>query len=285
MKIEKVKQQLLELLHKKVDAEVIRWLLEKVDLIITSKSTKDLYLTYTLLAAKIKERHFIGLDDNESELGAFLVSHKANTLELSRIFLLIEVLEADEYFFTDKVDKLTQVADTTELETFLKYLFLLPNAGAYKNTAVDALRTNIVTVFDAISLDNPYPAAHFNNQQWNQMYLKAAFLQGNLTGILDIDKRANSDLARIVSDYAHERWAASREIDAAIWQPTTNFLEGVLLEDMSRLFKSVNSAERKAASLCCFYSKNKGTKELLVTYPEYNKEIENNQIHWKNIKE
>jgi len=167
----------------------------------------------------------------------------------------------------------------------LKFLVLLPNPENYKVQAVEALRTNIATVFDAIALNNPYPALYFNEQQWNQMYLKAAFMQQNLNDIVQVDKRANKELTRIISDYAHERWAASREIDPSFWRPVSNFIEEKLLKDMKRLFSSDNLVERKAASLCCYYSNSSRAKALLAEFPDLAKGIENGNITWENIKE
>ena len=158
-------------------------------------------------------------------------------------------MEADNDFFAPKVANIIQVADTGELETFLKFLILLPNPENYKSAAVDALRTNISTVFNAIAFHNPYPSLFFNDQQWNQMYLKTAFMQGDLSAILDIDERANKDLARIISDYAHERWAASRDIDPYFWRPVSKFLDDTLLLDMKRLLESGNPTENKGGSI------------------------------------
>jgi hypothetical protein len=204
-------------------------------------------------------------------------------LQVGRIYLLVKVLEADTAFFTSKVSNIIQIADTSELETFLKYLVLLPNPKNYKHVAVDALRTNIIPVFDAISLNNPYPGLYFDDKQWNQMYLKAAFMQRNLNHILGIDKRANKDLARIVSDYAHERWAAAREIAPSFWRPVAPFLDDILLEDMSKLFKSSNKKEQAAAALCCDISDNFKAKIMLNNYPKLQQKIEQNLITWDTI--
>jgi hypothetical protein len=214
----------------------------------------------------------------------YLKSHDANLLQVSRIYLLVCVLEENREYFVPKVANLIQLADTGELETFLKFLILLPHAGEFKNVAVEALRTNIATIFDAISLNNPYPAEHFNDQQWNQMYLKAAFMQRNLADIIGVDQRANEDLTRIISDYAHERWAASRDIDPLFWRPVSNFIKGALLGDMQRLFESDNGIENRAAALCCFYSDQPGAGALLEKYPELRQQVSTETISWNTLK-
>ena len=116
------------------------------------------------------------------------------------------------------------------------------------------------------------------------MYLKAAFMERNIKEILNIEKRANKDLARIISDYAHERWAASRDINPEIWQPTTQFLNEILLKDMNVLFKSKNIQENKAAALCCYHSNNDLAKKKLDKYPKLKNLILSNKLTWENFK-
>ncbi len=262
----------------------IVWLAERIAKIQDSKATKDLFMTYSLLASKFKATALIKSNLKVSEAVSLFVSHKASVLEISRIYLLVKVLEIDAHYFGPKVNSIIEVADTGELETFLKYLILLPNPEVFKNTAVEALRTNIATVFDAITLNNPYPAKYFNNQQWNQMYLKAAFMERDLSMIQAIDDRANKDLTRIISDYAHERWAASRKIDPLFWRPVTGFLNDTLLLDMKRLLSSDDLQENKAGGLCCFNSKNDQALKMLNQYPQLKDKIASKEITWNTLK-
>lgn len=268
-----------------MDNENRQWLLSKIEDIVETESAKDLYLTYSLVSTKIRSDKELSLLLDDMELKRYLEIQGANLQQMARIYLLYKVLEAKEDFFRAKVANIIEVADKGELETFLKFLVLLPHPENYKFQAVEALRTNISTVFDAIALNNPYPALYFNEQQWNQMYLKAAFMQQNLNKIVQVDERGNKELARIISDYAHERWAASREIDPCFWRPVGNFMNDQLLKDMKRLLASDNMAERKAAALCCFRSNSDGAKALLVEFPEIVKDIDNGSITWENITE
>ncbi len=277
-------KKLKAILKENLNAGDFDWLEQKLGQIKKEKSGKDLFLTYSLIGARTPDTPLEHLHLEDKELEAYLELQGATLRQMARIFLLVDVLVADPTFFTPKVNNIIQVADTSELVTFLKYLMLLPEAGSFKVTAVDTLRTNISTVFDAITLNNPYPSLYFNDQQWNQMYLKAAFMQRDLSRIVDIDKRANADLARIISDYAHERWAASRDIDPYFWRPVTQFLEGQLLSDMDRLLQSDKETERMAGALCCYNSNNERANELLRKYPEELQQVENKKISWKNLK-
>ncbi|MGS0526941.1 EboA domain-containing protein [Zobellia nedashkovskayae] len=285
MELTKLDQELQSLLNSNLDAATDSWLQSKLEQIVGSSSTKILYMTYSLLASKIDSDAVLNLSSDTDEVTQYLRTQNATTLQIARIYLLIKVLKADSDFFVPKVANLIQVADTGELETFLKYLVLLPDAENYKQTAVEALRTNIATIFEAISMQNPYPAKYFNDQQWNQMFLKAAFMQLDLSTILSIDERANKDLTRIISDYAHERWAASREIEPLFWRPVAAFLDENLLKDMERLFASENPIENKVAALCCYTSEEPMAKELLAKHPELKAQVANENITWKNIKD
>ncbi|MBU2902878.1 EboA domain-containing protein [Maribacter dokdonensis] len=263
----------------------VAWLKGKIESLKENKSSKDLFMTYSLLNVKFDAANVISFDALDTTSSRYLSGHKATMLQVSRIYFLAEVLSQDIEFYTPKVANIIQVADTGELETFLKYLVLLPNPEAYKQTAVEALRTNIATIFDAISLNNPYPAEYFNDQQWNQMFLKAAFMERDLSQIASIDERANEDLARIISDYAHERWAAGRKIDPLFWRPVSKFLNEQLLGDMKTLLNSDDVIENLAGALCCYYSENEKALALLNGKPELKHKIADGHTTWNTIKQ
>jgi len=263
----------------------VAWLKDKIEKMAGNKSSKDLFMTYSLLNVKFSALKPISFEDLDNDSSRYFNAHKANILQVARIFLLSEVLSQDIEFYTPKVANIIQVADTGELETFLKYLVLLPNPEAYKQTAVEALRTNIAIIFDAISLNNTYPAKYFNDQQWNQMYLKAAFMERDLSQIESVDERANEDLTRIISDYAHERWAASRKIDPMFWRPVSKFLNEELLNDMNTLLESEDVIENKSGALCCYYSENDKAMALLNNKPELKHRVADGQISWNTIKQ
>ncbi len=261
-----------------------QWLKERLDLILEKSSARELYLTYSLCTTKFSGTALEDIKLSDAALKSYLIEKRASLLAMARIYLLGKVLATNGNVFKEKVQNLIQIADTGELETFLKFLMLLPNPEDYLFAGVEALRTNIATVFDAIALKNPYPAAYFNDQQWNQMYLKAAFMQRNLGDIEAIDERANKELTRIISDYAHERWAASRTIDPDFWRPVSNFLEGALVNDIKRLLLSEDPIEVKAGTLVCWHSKLAVAKELLELKPEFIDAVKTGTLTWKNLK-
>lgn len=131
--------QLLKILEDNVDNENRQWLLSKIDDIVESESTKDLYLTYSLVPTKIRSDKEMSLLLDDKELKGYLEVQGANLQQMARIYLLYKVLEAKEDFFKAKVANIIEVADKSELETFLKFLVLLPHPENYKVQAVEAL--------------------------------------------------------------------------------------------------------------------------------------------------
>jgi hypothetical protein len=104
--------------------------------------------------------------------------------------------------------------DTGEQASWLRAIALWPEAAAVLPAAVDACRTNIIPVFEALACENPYPARHFPERNFNQLVLKAMFNSIALSRIAGLASRLNADLSRMARDYAAERTAASRTVPA-----------------------------------------------------------------------
>lgn len=258
------------------------WLEEKLATVLEGTSGRELFMTYSLIGGALQGGKVTFPHDAQGPT-AYLAGHGIRQGELARVYLLASALEAKPDLYTEKVAKLIEVADTGELIAFLRYLPVLPKAEAFLSAAVEALRTNIADIFDAIALGNPYPAAHFNEQQWNQMYLKAAFMQRDLLQIIGVEERANADLARIISDYAHERWAASRAVDPLFWRPVGPYLNEQLLKDMRRLLEQGGPGEQMAGYLCCRASELPQAAALVKGH-ELAETYQREPFDWKDIK-
>ncbi|BAU50259.1 hypothetical protein SVA_3725 [Sulfurifustis variabilis] len=99
----------------------------------------------------------------------------------------------------------------------VRSLPVLACAPALAPLALEAGRTNSRAVFEALALDNPYPARHYSEREFNQLVLKALFLGLPITRVVGLDGRANAELARMCEDYVEEREAAGRAVPADIW--------------------------------------------------------------------
>ena len=102
--------------------------------------------------------------------------------------------------------------DTRERQAVLRTLALLPDPGRFVPLGVEACRTSVQPVFEAIACENPFPARHFPESSFNQMVLKAIFIEVAVGRILGLDDRITPELRRMAADYASERRAAGRSV-------------------------------------------------------------------------
>lgn len=103
-------------------------------------------------------------------------------------------------------------SDASEQESWLRAVALLPSPEQFTPQVIDACRTNILPVFRAIAVGNPFPARYFPELHFNQMVLKTLFNGVPLAGIVGLPRRRNAELARMAGDYAAERRAAGRTV-------------------------------------------------------------------------
>ncbi len=265
-------------------AAVTDWIEDKCQQLVAEPVASRFYIALSQCASRFGNESVFDSQAPTEGLGEeYLKKNHITASEYARMWLISTLLKENRAYYGERTRKLIEVADYKELITFLRYLITLPDPEEFHFAAVEALRTNITPVFDAISASNPYPARYFNEQQWNQMYLKAAFMGRDLNEIEGAEERSNANLARIISDYAHERWAAGRQIDPVIWKPVSPFLNEVLLEDMKRLLSSEDPAENEAAALVCQASSSPLSQELLGHYPKLESAAARGLLNWNQL--
>ncbi len=109
-----------------------------------------------------------------------------------------------------------EAGEIGEQESVLRTLALLPEPGRFTETGVAGCRTNAKRVFEAVACDNPFPAAHFPDLAYNQMVMKAIFIEAAVGRIEGLAARRNPELLRMARDYASERRAAGRPVPADV---------------------------------------------------------------------
>jgi len=125
--------------------------------------------------------------------------------------------------FAEMFKDLRRTADAAELVALFRGFPLYPDPASLDFEVGEGLRSNLKPVFEAIAHNNPYPRDHFDEHRWNHMILKALFVDSELKPITGLEARANPELARILCDYAEERWAAGRPVTDELWIPVRPF--------------------------------------------------------------
>jgi len=110
------------------------------------------------------------------------------------------------------VRDLIRRGEVRERQAVLRVLAALPDAARFVDIAVDACRTNVQTVFEAIACDNAFPARYFADAALFQMVLKALFVGAPLARVHGLVGRTTPELVRMVEAYASERRAAGRPV-------------------------------------------------------------------------
>jgi len=223
------------------DEKTKSWLDQKLH---STKTDQDFFISFALINKKIPRDHvklsLSQLQTIELKYPEFYIGNW--TLDqLCRFSLLMcyPLLSAKS------LTKLISVADTQEQISIFKSIPYLENAGHFTHIVVNGIRTNIVDVFDAIALKNSYPAGYFSQDEWNQMILKAVFMERPIYLVKGVDQRKNEKLAHILFDYARERWAASRRVTPELWRMISGYMTEEIFLEMIKKMAEGNAQDQK----------------------------------------
>jgi len=135
--------------------------------------------------------------------------------ELGRAFLLREAAARIPIAtHPDWIADCYRTGALRERTALLRVLPLLPEPARFLPIALDACRTSTQPIFEAVACENPYPAAYFPADAFDQLGMKAVFTGVALARILGLVSRRTPELARMARDYADERRAAGRDVPA-----------------------------------------------------------------------
>jgi hypothetical protein len=196
---------------------------------------------------------------------------------------LILTLRNDAARLARCLDQLCITADVSELAAFYRGLPLYPEPQRYVARTTEGLRTNMKNVFESIAHRNPYPSEQFPEAAWNQMVLKALFVGSALWPIVGLDARANPALARMLSDYAHERWAAGRPVSPELWRCVGPHAVGAAVQDLEKVLKQGTEPERRAAALALRASPDASAAAVLQRDPGLAKLVAEGRLSWEGI--
>lgn len=200
--------------------------------------------------------------------------------QAARALLLLTLDNSDGGGYASKLYKLSTCADLDELIALYRSLPLLPHAERLVPLAAEGARSNMSEVFNAVALGNAFPAKHFDDAAWNQLVLKALFVDSPLHAIFGLDRRANRELARMLVDYAHERWAAGRPVSPELWHPVGPFADDDMIADLEKVLADTDPKQQAAAALALSQSRSTRAAEVLARRPDLHAAIAEKRLTW-----
>ena len=245
-------EYLKKMLTLALSPQELNWLDEKGEVLRQSLDIGDFHLVFSSVARCI-ERKTVEVNEELRQEAEAIHSgwypFEWTTDRIVRVYVLGTYCPQEAQAAKDFIEDVFDTADMQEQVAIFSALSLLPHPEGNVKLASEGIRTNMTPVFDSVALGNPYPSQYFEEGPWNQLYLKAAFMGRPLYKIIGVSERANKDLSRIILDYAHERWAAGREVSPEIWRPTVNFLSQEHEEGLSKLLQHSDPLQQAAATL------------------------------------
>ena len=205
--------------------------------------------------------------------------------QAGRTLLLLALPHTDADRHQTTIEKVFQTADVGESVALYQALPLLPHSERWVFRATEGIRSNMASVFEAVALRNPFPAEQFDESQWNQMVLKAVFVGSPLHEIQGLDERANPRLARMLRDFAHERWAASRPVTPELWRLVGRFAGDEWVSDLEQVLLSGTPDERHAAAIALSESPSGRAGQALSNQPELSGRIQRGELSWRHVAE
>lgn len=280
-----IKRFLEQILEKRVEEKSFIWFKQKAEQIENTKANTGFFLAFSQASRYFKKEN-LALSETEKVEAAALApgfdpSHW-DLLQTARTFLLLSFDREKEEWLA-AVNQLFETGDMYEQQALYASLPLMPFPEELLSRAIDGCRTNMTLIFDAIALNNPFPAKYFPEANWNQLVLKSIFMQRPLYRIQKLDERRNPALADIASDFAHERWAAEREVMPELWRLVAPFINEKFIADLKKVLASKDQLEVEAALLTLFGCNSEVAKQLLQGHNEEVMAIEYGEITWEKI--
>lgn len=205
--------------------------------------------------------------------------------ELVRIRLLLALPSGDAQAYVTTLEGLHAHADMGEQMALYKALPLLAHPERHAGRAAEGLRSNMRTLFDAVALDNPYPAEQLKDPAFNQLVLKALFVEAPLYRVLGLPARANTDLTRMLLQYAAERQAAGRRVPVELWRVLALDDGAASCAALEHALQSDDPPTRLAAGLACRSASLPAVQALLERKPQVLQELNSAAVDWPQLVE
>lgn len=270
----------------RVTPEQQAWLDEQAGRVEEAKGGPALVMAIGMAPRKLGKAD-LGLDADEIaaavELRPGLEPTDWSVDQAARILFLLASFNRDEVEFVKRLDTLLATAEVGEQIALLRGIPLYPASPLLVARAGEGVRSAMQPVFEAVAHRNPFPREEFNETQWNQMVLKALFIGSKLAPIQGLDERRNKDLAVMLIDYAHERWAAGRAVSPELWRCVGPFAQQSDVDDLARVLHEGTAMEQTAAALALSECSLPNAADALEAVPAVATGIKQGDVSWRDV--
>ncbi len=244
---------LTQVLRASIADEQWQWLDSQRHALPADSSNKTLHITLGLIPRKLGRADLNVNPQQCREAREYLAGWNLEHWSVdtaARVLVINDLANNRHNSFSATYTDLCRTADLNEQIALYRATCLLEPNEALDAALGEGLRTSIQSVFEAIAHHNPYPKNAFDAHRWNHMVLKALFIESTLHPIVGLDERANPELAAILCDYAHERWAANRPVTPELWRCVGPFATtDSLLKDLHKALNDSTPGSTEGALL------------------------------------
>jgi hypothetical protein len=254
-----------------VPNDAARWFEDRVARLSSGTTEKELYLALGYAIRRLGKSD-LGLSSSDLATAETIRPgwdpRDWSIDQAARLALILATDDGDAAKFKARLEQLFRTADIGELIAFYRGLPLYPYPELHVARAREGARSAMQPIFEAVAHRNPYPQEQFDENAWNHMVLKALFVGSKLDPIQGLDRRANPRLMRMLCDYAHERWAASRPVSPELWRCVGPHADNDALDDLASVLVKGRPVERQAAALALTACPMPAARNLLAQVPE-----------------
>ena len=251
--------------------DALQFIEKKQEEIITNKSNSAYYITFSTLPQylTVKEASY-----SKETLKTAAELRKNWDLsfwfldQVARVYLMLLFAKFRLNDFNATLDKIINAADAHELITIYQAFPLFPYPECLLLHATNGIRCNMISAFNAIAVNNAYPADFFDEKAWDQLVLKALMVDSPIEKIIGLKRRANLTLAHALLNTARERLAAHRPIKLEIWYLIGVAADQEILKELKGFLEDKSEILQHGALIACNQSHLSGAKELLKQYAE-----------------
>lgn len=272
-------------LQRHLHGDAAAWLDEALASLADDSSDRQFFKLFSFVTRKIgKDDLPLGEDDLKSADAARpgWDPRLWSTDQAARVLLLLRS-ETDPAKFFTRAEQLFITSDVGEAVALYRGLPLYPGQKQFAARGAEGIRTNMKGIFEAVAHRNPFAKEQFDENAWNQMVLKALFIESPLWPIQGLDERANPTLARMLVDYAHERWAAHRSVSPELWRCVGPYADDTALDDLAKVLAKGSEKEQQAAALALASCPDERAKESLSKQAGLATAVSHGELTWNSL--